>query len=278
MKQFRVDVGGGPLVTIDCAPETIPPDAPTIHLARCANSALFRQQVFVDYYDLPRHETARACDLGCGVGAFLLTQAAEYDLDLPLEQVGVDDDATSLDFCRRNFAQNGLEPPQLHEESWFSEPLWDELGTFDVIFFNPPYLWSDQAIDDSDYEGVSSHATHDENPARHYQHVVPRARSLLRPGGMLVVRMSSSHKDAFWQMPDDVRLPGPEYGMYGTTGIRNKYNFTNYKNSLHFEYTRNIQDADGRYKGPSNVPRDVMYAGGVRLRPSTHSTVLTRTA
>ncbi|NVE95069.1 peptide chain release factor N(5)-glutamine methyltransferase [Altererythrobacter lutimaris] len=83
-------------------------------------------------------ETGRVLDLGTGSGALLLTIIAERE---GLEGVGVDASFDAVQIAAENAARLGVQARARIVKADWNEAGWaDDLGRFDCIIANPPYV------------------------------------------------------------------------------------------------------------------------------------------
>lgn len=81
----------------------------------------------------------RVVELGCGVGAALLCVAQRYAGSHPFARfIGIERDATCAACAKENVALNALNDSAeiIHADAL---AMSDDIGTFDAVFFNPPY-------------------------------------------------------------------------------------------------------------------------------------------
>jgi release factor glutamine methyltransferase len=124
---------------------------------------------------------ARVLDLGTGSGALLLTVVAETGA----EGVGVDCSAAALSVARRNAARLGIECRVSWRLADWRDPAWaDELGRFDLVLANPPYIeeGANLAPDVAEYEPHGALFA-GEGGLAHYRILVPQLAQLLEGGG-----------------------------------------------------------------------------------------------
>jgi release factor glutamine methyltransferase len=135
----------------------------------------------------------RVLDCGTGSGILLLTLLAE----LPdASGIGIDRSAPALEVARRNAAALGLaKRADLRPGDW-TRPGWSaDLGQFDLVIANPPYVEDDAELDAS---------VRDREPAEalfagadgldDYRVLVPQLPALLTADGVAVVEIG--HRQA----------------------------------------------------------------------------------
>jgi release factor glutamine methyltransferase len=134
---------------------------------------------------------ARVLDCGVGSGALLLTVLAERP---GAEGVGVDRSADALTIASANAALWGLrERARLLRRDW-DEPGWaDDLGGFDLVLANPPYVEEDAPIAAAvrDWEPAGALFAGAEGLDA-YRVLVPQLPGLLAEGGIAVLEIGAS--------------------------------------------------------------------------------------
>ena len=130
---------------------------------------------------LPR--ARRVLDCGTGSGALLLTLLAE----LPeASGIGIDCSAAALEVATRNAAALCLsDRADLRQADWKEAGWAKDLGRFDLIIANPPYVEDAAPLDPS----VRDHEPHGALFAgpeglEDYRVLVPQLPALLVPGGL----------------------------------------------------------------------------------------------
>lgn len=138
---------------------------------------------------------ARVLDCGVGSGALLLTVLAER---LDATGLGVDRSAEALAIASANAARLGLaDRTQLLYRDW-DEPGWAiDLGRFDLILANPPYVEDDApiapAVRDWEPEGALFAGSEGLDA---YRVLIPQLPGLLADGGVAVVEIGATQADA----------------------------------------------------------------------------------
>lgn len=134
---------------------------------------------------------ARVLDCGVGSGALLLTVLAECR---GAEGVGIDRSTQALMIASANAAQLGLERrAQLLRRDW-SEPGWaDDLGRFDLVLANPPYVEDDASIapDVRRWEPEGALFAGPEG-LDDYRVLIPQLPGLLAEGGAAVLEIGAA--------------------------------------------------------------------------------------
>ena len=137
----------------------------------------------------------RVLDCGTGSGCLLLTVLAERPES---SGIGIDRSLAALTVAERNARILGLaDRAVLHNGDWM-QPGWaDELGTFDLILANPPYVEDDAELDASvrDHEPPGAlFAGSDGLDA--YRILVPQLPAMLTAQGIAVVEIGWRQAEA----------------------------------------------------------------------------------
>ena len=136
---------------------------------------------------------ARILDLGTGSGALLL---AALSLWPQAEGLGLDRSPEALAVATANAARLGL-AATMRAGDW-TRPGWaDDLGMFDLILANPPYVETGAALAPS----VHAHEPHGAlfagaDGLDDYRVLVPQLPALLAPGGVAMVEIGWTQADA----------------------------------------------------------------------------------
>ncbi|WAT17365.1 peptide chain release factor N(5)-glutamine methyltransferase [Aurantiacibacter sp. MUD11] len=135
-------------------------------------------------------DARRVLDLGTGSGALLLTVLAH----LPeAEGVGIDASPAALEVAMTNADRLGLlERARLLERSWLVEGWADDLGRFDLLLANPPYVEDDAALDPDvrDFEPASALFAGPEG-LDDYRAIIPQLLQLLTESGVAVLEIGA---------------------------------------------------------------------------------------
>lgn len=139
--------------------------------------------------------TGRAIDLGTGSGALLLALLANRPR---WEGVGIDASAPALTVAEGNAAALGLAERSawLHRD-WHAPGWTDDLGTFDLVLCNPPYVEADAVLDPdvSAFEPSSALFAGPEG-LDDYRALIPQLGKLLAVGGMAVFEIGAGQAEA----------------------------------------------------------------------------------
>ena len=137
----------------------------------------------------------RVLDCGTGSGALLLTLLAKRE---GAEGIGVENSPAAAAIARLNAKDLGLEArARILERDW-CEPGWaDDLGSFDCIISNPPYVEAGANLprDVADYEPASALFAGPQG-LDDYHKLIPQLPALLRPGGAIVLEIGASQAEA----------------------------------------------------------------------------------
>ncbi|MWV28808.1 peptide chain release factor N(5)-glutamine methyltransferase [Aurantiacibacter rhizosphaerae] len=139
-------------------------------------------------------EAPRILDCGTGSGALLLTLLAE----LPDAQgVGIDASAPAVEVARGNAARLGMTGRADIRVADWTVPGWaDDLGQFDLIIANPPYVESDAQLDADvrDYEPASALFAGPDG-LDDYAILIPQLPKLLMKNGIAVLEIGSTQAE-----------------------------------------------------------------------------------
>ena len=136
----------------------------------------------------------RVLDLGTGTGALLLTVVAETGAS----GVGTDLSPAALAVAHDNADLLGIEERvRFHLLDWRSEGWSDDLGRFDVILCNPPYVETGAALDPDvrDFEPHSALFA-GEDGLGDYRVIIPQLRNLLADGGVVILEIGHEQSAA----------------------------------------------------------------------------------
>jgi len=169
------------------------------HALACTRSALLLRHmtdpVPAAYAPLIAPAPARVLDCGTGTGALLLAVLSER----PAAQgVGMDASPAALTIAVTNAGALGLsDRAQMRLADW-GQPGWaQELGQFDLILANPPYVETDAALSPSvrDYEPASALFAGPDG-LDDYRRLIPQLPALLVPGGIAVIEIGHTQAES----------------------------------------------------------------------------------
>lgn len=137
----------------------------------------------------------RVIDLGTGSGALLLAALAGRTA---WSGVGIDASGEALAAAEGNAAALGLAGrAAFHLRNWRTPGWADDLGTFDLILCNPPYVESDAALDPQvrDFEPASALFAGPEG-LDDYRILIPQLRALMNAGGLAVLEIGAEQAES----------------------------------------------------------------------------------
>ena len=138
-------------------------------------------------------DAKRVLDLGTGSGALLLTFLAETRGS----GIGLDASAAALSVAQANAEKLGLEGnAQFREADWTKAGWVDDLGQFDLILCNPPYVEDAAPLDPSvrGYEPASALYAGPEG-LDDYRVLLPQLAPLLTENGTAIFEIGSKQAD-----------------------------------------------------------------------------------
>ena len=133
----------------------------------------------------------RVLDMGTGTGALLL---AVLDELAEASGVGIDASAAATAVAKENGERLGLaERAQFLTRSWLDGRWSEDLGQFDLILCNPPYVEEDAALDPDvrDYEPASALFAGAEG-LDDYRAIIPQLGKLIVEGGAAVLEIGAN--------------------------------------------------------------------------------------
>jgi release factor glutamine methyltransferase len=142
-----------------------------------------------------RGDALAVLDCGTGSGALLL---AVLDNLPQAEGVGIDRSAAALEVARGNAARLGMGKRARMITADWNVPGWaDQLGRFDLILANPPYVEDQAEIEASvrDHEPAGALFAGAEGLDA-YRVLIPQLPALLAPGGVALVEIGHQQAEA----------------------------------------------------------------------------------
>lgn len=138
----------------------------------------------------PRH----VLDCGVGSGALLLTVLAERP---EAKGIGIDRSGEALAIAARNASRHAPDTAQLLRRDWH-EPGWaSDLGIFDLILANPPYVETDAELDPDVREWEPGGALFaGADGLDDYRVLIPQLPALLEEGGVAVLEIGAAQAGA----------------------------------------------------------------------------------
>ncbi|HTN13354.1 MAG TPA: peptide chain release factor N(5)-glutamine methyltransferase [Sphingomonadaceae bacterium] len=144
----------------------------------------------------------RVLDCGVGSGALLLSVLAERP---GAQGVGIDRSQGALALAAANAQRLGLAArARMEQRDWTQSGWADELGRFDCILANPPYVESKAELAPSVREFEPSGALFaGPDGLDDYRVLVPQLPKLLSPDGIAVLEIGWSQADAVRQLSEE---------------------------------------------------------------------------
>lgn len=167
------------------------PDQISDACARLVSWCIFHKNPF-------NGEEIRIGDLGSGSGIFAtgVINGLTLPTEVPFGVHVIDDDIKAILNTAYNLeiAVNNAPRPIILEysESDYLESL---NGTYDFLFFNPPYLEEGDLITHKEAQLAPKHALYVVNSTQEYERVVPYLKNFLRESGMAIVRLPREDVD-----------------------------------------------------------------------------------
>lgn len=177
-------------LTLQVTPDTLIPRADSETLIEAA------QRHFADGAP-PR----RILDLGTGSGALLL---AALSLFPDASGIGIDASNAAVAVAQSNAEQLGFaDRCQLRHCSWEDDGWAKDIGRFDLVLCNPPYIESDLALMPSvqDFEPHSALFSGSDG-LDDYRCIIPQIPALLSPTGIAIFEIGIGQAEAVSQIGD----------------------------------------------------------------------------
>lgn len=142
-----------------------------------------------------RGRQGRALDLGTGSGALLLAVLAEQS---GWTGLGIDASAQALSVAQGNAERLGLaDRTAFHRRDWRTSGWATDLGTFDLILCNPPYVEDDAALDRQVREWEPASALFaGPDGLDDYRILIPQLRALMNESALAVLEIGANQADA----------------------------------------------------------------------------------
>ena len=141
-----------------------------------------------------KREAARVLDLGTGTGALLLSVLAETQA----RGVGTDRSPAALAVAHDNADLLGVEDrARFHLLDWTKDGWADDLGQFDLVLCNPPYV-EEEAVLDPDVRAHEPHGALFAGPEGldDYRIILPQLRSLMSEGAVAILEIGHEQSPA----------------------------------------------------------------------------------
>lgn len=143
----------------------------------------------------------RILDLGTGSGALLL---AALSLFPDAAGIGIDASAPALAVAQRNVERLGFSDRcHLQHASWRDNCWANNLGTFDLVLCNPPYVESDIPLMPS-VQNYEPHSALFSGPdgLDDYRILIPQIAALLSPTGIAIFEIGAGQAKAVTEIAD----------------------------------------------------------------------------
>jgi release factor glutamine methyltransferase len=140
-------------------------------------------------------EQGRVVDLGTGSGALLLALLANRE---GWQGVGIDASDNALAVATGNAAALGLaQRSAWYHRNWHTPGWAEDLGTFDLVLCNPPYVEVDAQLEPQvrDHEPASALFAGPEG-LDDYRVLIPQLRVLLNPDGIAILEIGATQAEA----------------------------------------------------------------------------------
>ena len=140
-------------------------------------------------------QDARVLDMGTGSGALLLAFLHERP---DAKGVGIDASAAALVVASANGQRLGLaKRAQFVQANWLESGWAHDLGRFDLVLCNPPYVESDAVLDPDvrEFEPATALFAGPEG-LDDYRAIVPQLGKLLVPGGVAIFEIGAGQAEA----------------------------------------------------------------------------------
>ena len=144
-------------------------------------------------------DARRVLDCGTGSGALLLTLLAEIP---DAQGTGIDASVAAVEVARANAAGLGLtRRADIRLANWTAPGWADELGLFDLVIANPPYVENGAALDADvrDYEPASALFSGLDG-LDDYNILIPQLPQLLTKNGVVVLEIGATQAEQVTQI------------------------------------------------------------------------------
>lgn len=151
-------------------------------------------EVLVEQALAARPDAQRVLDCGTGSGALLLAVLA----GLPdARGIGIDSSAAALNVAQGNARQLGIDRARFLERNWHEADWAGDLGRFDLILANPPYVEAaaDLAPSVLNHEPAQALFAGPEG-LDDYRVLIPQLTDLLTPNGIAMIEIGANQADS----------------------------------------------------------------------------------
>ncbi|MBV7258352.1 peptide chain release factor N(5)-glutamine methyltransferase [Erythrobacter crassostreae] len=150
-------------------------------------------------------DPSQILDLGTGSGCLLLTMLAERP---QASGIGIDASPVAVEIASKNAKDLGLQSHcEFKLRSWHDEGWSDDLGSFDLVLCNPPYVEADAALDPDvkNYEPASALFAGAEG-LDDYRVLIPQLRKLMNEYAVAIFEIGHTQADAVTKIAEEVGL------------------------------------------------------------------------
>jgi release factor glutamine methyltransferase len=176
---------------------------PDVLIPRADSETLI--ELAVDHFKRGTTLPARILDLGTGSGALLLACLSAFP---SASGVGMEASTAALGVAEGNGNRLGFASRANWVHRSWAEPGWhDDLGRFDLVISNPPYVETDAGLDAmvADYEPHSALFAGPDG-LDDYRLLIPQMASLLVPGGVAIFEIGHSQAGAVSDLASNAGL------------------------------------------------------------------------
>lgn len=176
---------------------------PDVLIPRADSETLI--ELAVDHFKRGTTQPARILDLGTGSGALLLACLSAFP---SASGVGMDASAAALAVAEANGNRLGFASRANWVHRSWVEPSWhNDLGLFDLVISNPPYVETDAGLDAM----VTDHEPHSAlfagpDGLDDYRLLIPQLATLMAPGGIAIFEIGHSQAAAVSDLASNAGL------------------------------------------------------------------------